>query len=146
MSNSYIITIVKDVYQFSQSIKSEVAQSCLTLCDPMDCSLPGSSIDGMFQARILEWVAIFFSRGSSWPRDRTQSPALQADSLPSEARNHHPNNRHTHTHTRTQKNRLSASQNSYQNKSLRFAYKPSSCLPKSMTGDVILNISKSEWP
>ena len=74
------------------------------------------------------------------------TPALQADSLPSEARNHHPNNRHTHTHTRTQKNRLSASQNSYQNKSLRFAYKPSSCLPKSMTGDVILNISKSEWP
>ena len=51
---------------------SEVAQSCLTLCDPMDCSLPGSSVHGIFQARILEWVAISFSRGSSWPRDRTQ--------------------------------------------------------------------------
>ena len=38
--------------------ESEVAQSCLTLCDPMDCSLPGSSIHGIFQARILEWVAI----------------------------------------------------------------------------------------
>ena len=51
---------------------SEVAQLCLTLCDPMDCSLPGSSVHGIFQARILEWVAISFSRGSSWPRDRTQ--------------------------------------------------------------------------
>ena len=50
---------------------SEVAQSCLTLCDPMDCSLPGSSIHGIFQARILEWVAISFSRRSSWPRDWT---------------------------------------------------------------------------
>ena len=45
---------------------------CLTLCDPMDCSPPGSSIHGIFQARILEWVAISFSRGSSQPRDRTQ--------------------------------------------------------------------------
>ena len=41
--------------------ESEVAQSCLTLCDPMDCSLPGSTIHGIFQARILEWVAISFS-------------------------------------------------------------------------------------
>ena len=38
----------------------------------MDCSLPGSSIHGIFQARVLEWVAIFFSRGSSQPRDQTQ--------------------------------------------------------------------------
>ena len=44
---------------------SEVAQSCLTLCDPMDCSLPGSSVHGIFQAKVLEWVAISFSRGSS---------------------------------------------------------------------------------
>ena len=50
---------------------SEVAQSCLTLCDPVDCSLPGSSVHGIFQARILEWVAISFSRGPSWPRDQT---------------------------------------------------------------------------
>ena len=49
---------------------SEVAQSCLTLCDPMDCSLPGSS-HGIFHARVLEWVAISFSRGSSPPGDRT---------------------------------------------------------------------------
>ena len=42
-----------------------------TLCDPMDCNLPGSSVHGIFQARILEWVAILFSRGSSPPRDWT---------------------------------------------------------------------------
>ena len=42
------------------------------LCDPMDCSLPGSSVHGIFQARVLEWVAISFSRGSSSPRDQTQ--------------------------------------------------------------------------
>ena len=52
--------------------KSEVAQSCPTLCYPVDCSLPGSSIHGILQARILEWVAISFSRGSSQPRDQTQ--------------------------------------------------------------------------
>ena len=51
--------------------ESEVAQSCLTLCNPMDFSLPGSSIQGVFQARILEWVAISLSKWSSRPRDRT---------------------------------------------------------------------------
>ena len=51
---------------------SEVAQSCPTLCDPMDYSLPGSTIHGVFQARILEWVAISFSRRSSLPRDWTR--------------------------------------------------------------------------
>ena len=49
-----------------------VTQSCLTLCDPMDCSPPGSSVHGILQARILECIAIPFSRGSSQPRDRTQ--------------------------------------------------------------------------
>ena len=49
----------------------EVSQLLLTLCDLMDCSLPGFSIHGIFQARILEWVAMSFSRGSSCPRDRT---------------------------------------------------------------------------
>ena len=44
--------------------RSEVAQSCLTLCDPMDFSLPGSSVHGIFQARMLDWVAISFSRES----------------------------------------------------------------------------------
>ena len=51
---------------------SEVIQSCPTLCDPVDCSPPGSSVHGILQARILEWVAISFSRGSSWPRDGSQ--------------------------------------------------------------------------
>ena len=49
-----------------------VTQSCPTLCDPMDCSPPGSSVHEVFQARILEWIAISFSRGSSGPRDWTQ--------------------------------------------------------------------------
>ena len=52
--------------------ESEVAQSCPTLCDPIDCSLPGPSVHGIFQAIVLEWIAISFSRGSSQPRARTQ--------------------------------------------------------------------------
>ena len=55
---------------------SEVAQSCLTLCDPMDCSLPGSSLHGILQARILEWAAISFSRGSSRLGDRSRVPCI----------------------------------------------------------------------
>ena len=51
---------------------SEVAQSCLTFCNPMNSSLPGFFVHGMFQARILEWVAIPFSRKSSRPRDQTR--------------------------------------------------------------------------
>ena len=47
-----------------------LAQSCLTLRDPIDCSLPGSSVPGILQAGILEWVAISFSRRSSQPRDQ----------------------------------------------------------------------------
>ena len=49
-----------------------VAQSCLTLCDPKDYSLPGSSVHGILQARVLEWVAMLSSRGSSQPRNQTQ--------------------------------------------------------------------------
>ena len=52
--------------------ESEVAQSCPTLCDPMDCSLPGYSVHGIFQAIVLEWIAISFSKGSSQPRDWTR--------------------------------------------------------------------------
>ena len=52
--------------------ESEVPQSCSTLCDPMDWSLPGSSVNGIFQSRVLEWVAMPSSRGSSQPRDQTQ--------------------------------------------------------------------------
>ena len=61
-----------------------VIQLCPTLCDPMDCSPPGSSVHGILQVRILEWIALPSSRGSSQPRGRTRSPALQADSLSSE--------------------------------------------------------------
>ena len=73
------LTIINSI-EFSPSIHRElvpgpttvcvlVSQSCPTLCNPMDCSLPGSSIHGILQARILEWIAISFSRGSSQPRD-----------------------------------------------------------------------------
>ena len=48
-----------------------VSQSCLILCCPMECSLPGSSVHGISQARIPEWVALSYSRGSSRPKDRT---------------------------------------------------------------------------
>ena len=52
--------------------ESEVAQLCPALCNPVDCSLPGSSVHGIFQAIVLEWIAISFSSGSSQPRDGTQ--------------------------------------------------------------------------
>ena len=56
-----------------------VIQSCLTLCDPMDCSPPGSSVHGILQVRILEWVAMPFSRGPSRPRDRTQVSCIAGE-------------------------------------------------------------------
>ena len=62
---------INPLFIFKSESESEVAQLCPTLCDPMDCSPPGFSIHGIFQARILEWVAISFSRGSSRPRNRT---------------------------------------------------------------------------
>ena len=65
---------------------AKLLQSCLTLCDPMDCSPPGSSVHGILQARILEWVAMLFFRGATWPRDRTHLSYVylhrQASSLP----------------------------------------------------------------
>ena len=66
--------------------KSEVAQSYPALCDPGGCSLPGCSDYGILQARVLDWVAISFSRGSSQPRVEPRSPALEADALTSEPR------------------------------------------------------------
>ena len=65
---------------------SEVTQSRPTLSDPLDCSLPGSCVHGIFQARVLEWVAISFSRELPDPGIEPGSPALQADTLPSEPR------------------------------------------------------------
>ena len=61
--------------------KSEVSQLCLTLCDSMDSSPPGSSIHGIFQARILEWVAIAFSSRFPDAGIKPESPTLQADTL-----------------------------------------------------------------
>ena len=59
------------IEQLTWSNLRVVTQSYLTLCDPMDCSLPGSSVHWILQARILEWVAISYSRGSSSPRSQT---------------------------------------------------------------------------
>ena len=61
-----------------------VTQVYLTLCDPVGCSPPGSSVHGISQARILEWVSISFSRGSSRPRDQTQVSCTAGRFLPSE--------------------------------------------------------------
>ena len=64
------------------SVCSEVVtQSCPTLCDPMDCTLQGSSVHGIFQAQVLEWVDISFSRGSSPPRDQTRVSCIAGSSF-----------------------------------------------------------------
>ena len=65
------MTLSSDLIIWLQ-FRSFRAQSCPTLCDPLDCSPPGSSVNGIFWARILEWAAMPFSRGSSWPRDWTR--------------------------------------------------------------------------
>ena len=57
--------------QLELDMEQQTTQSCPTLCDPMDSSLPSSSVHGIFQAIVLEWIAISFSRVSSQPRDRT---------------------------------------------------------------------------
>ena len=66
--------VLSKLHDYSRDLTCMSAKSpqlCLTLCDPMDCSPPGSSVQGILQARILEWAAIPSSRGFSWPRDRT---------------------------------------------------------------------------
>ena len=65
-------------------VKVLVTQSCPTLYGPLNCNTPGFSADGILQTRILEWVAIPFSRGSSWPRDKIQVSCNAAHSLSSE--------------------------------------------------------------
>ena len=70
-------------------VKVKVAQCCPTLCDPMDRSLPGSSAHEILQARILEWIAIPFLGDLPNPGIEPRSPALQADSLPSEPAGKH---------------------------------------------------------
>ena len=61
---------------YRASAAAQSLQACPTLCSPTDGSPPGSSVHGIFQAIVLEWIAIFFSRGSSQPRDWTRSPTL----------------------------------------------------------------------
>ena len=78
-----LLAVSKPNQRWKRKWKYLVAQSCLTLCDRVDCSLPASSVHGILQARILEWVA-FLSRVSSDPGNKPRYPALQVDSLPSE--------------------------------------------------------------
>ena len=59
-------------WQAAGFMRSEVSQSCLTFCNPMDCTLTGSSVHGIFQVTVLEWLAISFSRASSCPRFQTR--------------------------------------------------------------------------
>ena len=66
-NNSFKRTYLVCCCNFNKNVVL-VTQLCLTLCNPMDCSPPGSSVHGIPQTRILEWVAIPFSRGPSWPR------------------------------------------------------------------------------
>ena len=91
--NPFLMCTAKSQYLsglLGQEIKwvrcAKLLQSCPALCDPMDCSLPGSSVHGLLQVRILEWVAMPSSRGSSQPKDQTMSTTFnlnwQAGSLP----------------------------------------------------------------
>ena len=75
---TYKLGIIIGLYEDLQHLlaTAESLQLCPTLCNPMDCSPPGSSVHEIPQARILEWVAISFPRGSTWPRDRTHFPCL----------------------------------------------------------------------
>ena len=79
MGKGIVMEFGTDMYMCAKSL-----QSCPTLCDPMDCRPPGSSVHGILQARILEWVTMLFSRRSSPARDQTRPPTLQANSLPAE--------------------------------------------------------------
>ena len=63
--------LINTINMILKESESEVTQLCPTLGNPMDCSPPGFSVHGIFQARLLEWVAISFSRGLSQPRDQT---------------------------------------------------------------------------
>ena len=72
MSINWLHTVCRPWAGQSAQRHGKSLQSCPILCDPMDCSPPGSSAHGILQAKILEWVVTPSSRGSSWPRDRTR--------------------------------------------------------------------------
>ena len=84
LSQCTLFPLVSPVRICDPCMRAKSLQSCLTPCSPMDHSLPGSSLHGILQARILEWVAIPFSRDLPDPGIEPESPTLQADSLPSE--------------------------------------------------------------
>ena len=86
----YFVMRKESIYQEDTILKVKVlvAQSCSTLCDPMDSSPPGSSVHDISQARMLEWVGIPFPRGSSWPRD--QSPVMATNSSTSKSMQQEP--------------------------------------------------------
>ena len=81
-NENQVLYLPEENWVMTKVVLCLVSQSCLTLCDPVDYSPPGFSIHGIFQARILEWVAISYSRGSSWPRDQNCLLHWQAYSLP----------------------------------------------------------------
>jgi len=72
----HLSSLLKIGYLQAYTVTVKIAQSCLTLCDPMDCSLPGSSVHEIFQARVLEWIAISFSRDLPDPGIEPGSPTL----------------------------------------------------------------------
>ena len=72
---------ISNIYNICNTVCVLVIQLCQTLCNSMYCSLPGSSVHGILQERILEWTAIPFSRDLPEPGIEPRSPALQADSL-----------------------------------------------------------------
>ena len=72
LSTDIFYLLTDSITRRGKQTKHVKAQSCPTICDPMDCSLRGCSVHGISQARVLEWVALSFSRGSSQPRDWTQ--------------------------------------------------------------------------
>ena len=81
----WIAEFIVQQYVAYYALHAKSLQSCPTLCDPMDCSLPGSSVHGILQARILEWVAIASSRDLPDPGIKLTSPLSpsgQAESLP----------------------------------------------------------------
>ena len=82
--SSLLSLFILSLLCYINTIRFSVAQSCPTLCDPMDCSPPGSSVHGIFQVRLLEWIAISFSRGACPSRDWTHLSCIgrQMDSLP----------------------------------------------------------------
>ena len=78
-SEEFESVVLQNAHHIRFASVCSVAQLCLTLFDHLDCNLPGSSLHGIFQARILDWVAISFSGGSSGPRDQTCVSCLEGE-------------------------------------------------------------------